>query len=288
MGNKPDISAVIITFNEEKKIERCLKSLNWVNEIIVVDSYSTDRTVEICKRYTDKVFQHPWPHSSSAQRNIADGYAANDWIFAIDADEIVTAGLRDEILSLFDQETLADLYMIPRKEFFAGKWIEAGGWYPQYKTNLYRKSRGEWGGPIHLKIDTQGTVGYLKYPILHDGYTSFKVFMDKFNYYSTIESDEDYFRRHKRFSIWRAIFRPTERFFGRFMRHRGYRDGVHGFFMATVIAINYFLREMKLYELRYLEKYPDSWDSEYRKTAVGVGFNGSIRGKKSEFQGNRP
>jgi glycosyltransferase involved in cell wall biosynthesis len=244
-----------------------------VDEIIVVDSYSTDCTVEICRRYTDKVFQHPWPHSSSAQRNIADRYAANDWILALDADEIVTTGLHDEILSLFEQGPHADLYMIPRKEYFAGKWIEAGGWYPQYKTNLYRKSKGEWGGPIHLKINTKGTIGCLKNPILHDGYTSFRVFMDKFNYYSTIESENDYALSHKRFSIWRAVFKPMERFFGRFIRRRGYRDGIHGFYMAAVVAINYFLREMKLYERGYLEKYSDSWEDEYLKRAVDTDSN---------------
>jgi glycosyltransferase involved in cell wall biosynthesis len=115
MPAREKISAVIITFNEEKKIERCLKSLTWAEEIVVVDSFSTDSTVEICRRYTDKVFQHPWPHSSSEQRNIADRYASNDWIIAIDVDEVVTTGLRDEILEVFEQGPRYDLYMLPRK-----------------------------------------------------------------------------------------------------------------------------------------------------------------------------
>ncbi|MDD1751293.1 MAG: glycosyltransferase family 2 protein [Methanothrix sp.] len=279
MADNPKISAVIITGNEEKKIERCLKSIDWVDEIIVVDSFSTDRTVEICKRYTDKIYQHTWPHSSSEQRKFADRYANNDWVLALDADEVVTIGLRDEIIKVFTSEPHADLFMIPRQEYVAGKWIKAGGWYPQYKTLLYRKSMGEWIGPIHLKVITRGAIVNLNHPILHDGYASFRVFMDKFNYYSTIESESDYAVHKKRFNLFRALFKPIERFFGRFIKHQGYRDGVHGFFMAAVISVNYFLRELKLYEYSYREKNPNSWDDEYRKTAVGAGPNTSPAGK---------
>ena len=268
MTDRMKISAVVITFNEENKIERCLRSLYWVDEIIIVDSFSTDRTVEICRQYTDRVYQHPWPHSSSQQRNIADRYATNDWILALDADEVATIGLRDEILKEFTNGPRADLFMIPRREYFAGKWIKAGAWYPQYKTNLYRKSLGAWEGPIHLKVITRGTIAYLEYPILHDGYVSFKAFMDKFNYYSSIESEGDYVKLHKRFSLLRALFKPWERFFGRFIRHQGYRDGIHGFFLAAVIAFNYFLRELKLYEYSYKEKHKNGWDSEYETSAV--------------------
>jgi glycosyltransferase involved in cell wall biosynthesis len=264
------ISSVIITYNEEHKIERCLKSVDWTDEVIIVDSFSTDKTLAICKRYTDKIYQHPWPHSSSDQRNIADRYATHDWILALDADEVVTEGLREEIINALDDGSRADLYMIPRREYFAGKWIDAGGWYPQYKTILYRKSVGSWTGPIHLKIETRGTISYLKNSILHDGYSSFKTFMDKFNYYSTIESERDY-QYNKRFNILRALFKPIERFLGRFVRHGGYRDGMHGFFMASVIAINYFLRELKLYELSYREQHKDDWQRIYNEIAVRAG-----------------
>jgi glycosyltransferase involved in cell wall biosynthesis len=264
------ISAIVITFNEEQKIERCLKSLAWVDEIVIVDSFSTDRTVEICKRYTEKVYQHPWPHSFSGQRAVAVNYTTHDWILALDADEVVTVELQKEIIDVFSNGPQADLFMIPRKEYFAGKWIKAGGWYPQYKTILYRKSMGEWTGLIHMKVLTRGTTGHLKNPILHDGYTGFKIFMDKFNYYSSVEAENDYIHHKKRFSLVRALFKPIERFWGRFIRHRGYRDGIHGFYMAAVIAINYFLRELKLYEFEYRERHRNDWDEEYQRTAVGV------------------
>jgi len=265
------ITAAVITYNEESRIERCLKSLTWADEIIVVDSFSTDRTLEICGRFTQKVFQHPWPKDYSVQRSRAHQYASNDWILFIDADEVVTRDLRDEIVSLFDATPEADAYGIPRREYFAGKWIEAGGWYPQYKTILYRKSLGEWMNPIHEKVVTRGKMGCLKSPILHDGYGTFETFMTKFNQYSTIEAERTYQEgRREKFSFTKALFKPLERFFGRFIKHKGYKDGVHGFYMAAVIAFNYFLQEFKFYERLHHGQNKDSWDKVYRSDAVGA------------------
>ncbi len=268
MATREKISAVIIAFNEEKKIERCLRSLNWVDEIVVVDSFSTDKTVDICRTRTAKVFQHPWPGSYAVQRNIANGHASHDWVLSLDADEIVTVGLRDEILGILTNGPLADLYLVPRREFFGGKWIEAGGWYPQYKSNFFRKSLGEWTSPVHEKFVSRGKEGCLKNPLLHDGYGDFELFMTKFNHYSSAEADGSF--RQRKFSLMKVLFSPLERFFGRFIRHRGYRDGMHGFYMAVVIAINYFLRELKIYELRYREKHGGEWERVYRESAVGA------------------
>lgn len=263
------ISAVVITFNEETRIERCLQSINWVDEIVVVDSYSTDRTVEICRRYTDKVFQLPWPGSTAKKRKISDQYAAHDWILALDADEVVTKGLRDEITASFEKDLDVAAFGIPRQEYLSGRFITAGGWLPQYKFILYRKSMGEWGGgPVHLKFITPGKTGFFKNPILHDGAPNFKIFMDKFNHYSSVEADADVTQGHKKFSLRRAILKPLERFFGRFVLQRGYRDGIHGFFMAAVIGLNYFLRELKIYERHYMKNHQKKWDEVYREIAV--------------------
>lgn len=266
-----NITAAVITYNEEGRIERCLKSLTWAGEIVVIDSFSADRTVEICSRFTQKVFQHSWPKDYSVQRSRAHQYASNDWIFFIDADEVVTKALRDEIISLFNAPPDADAYGIPRREYFAGKWIEAGGWYPQYKTILYRKSQGEWVNPIHEKFVTQGKMGYLKSPILHDGYGTFETFMIKFNQYSTVEAERTYREgRRKEFSLAKALFKPLERFFGRYIKHKGYKDGIHGFYMAVVIAFNYFLQEFKFYERLYHSQNKDVWEKVYRSDAVGA------------------
>lgn len=271
MTERKKIAAVIITFNEQKKIERCLRSLNWVDEIIIVDSFSTDSTVEICKRYTDRIYQHPWPHSYSRQREIAAGYASHDWVLSIDADEVVTRDLRDEIVHVLTGTTPMDAFRIPRREFFAGRWITAGGWYPQYKTILFRRSKGRWEKPIHEEFIVQGKLGFLQHPILHDGYGDFRLLMEKFNHYSSIEADRRYNEmRPRKIGLFRVLFKPLERFYGRFIRHRGYRDGLHGFYMAAVIAINYFLIEMKVYELQYRNQHGEDWERVYRSSAAGA------------------
>ncbi len=271
MADKPKITAVIITFNEEQKIERCLKSLDWVDEIIVVDSFSTDSTVPICRRYTDKVYQHPWPNNYSEQRTRAQEYAAHDWVLFMDADEVVTKALKDEIVARFAPGPDADAYRIPRREFFGGKWITAGGWYPQHKTILFRKSCGGWVNPIHEKFVPQGKVEQLAHPILHDGYGDFKTFMEKFNHYSSLEAERTFREGRRSFSLVKALFKPLERFFGRYIRHQGYRDGVHGFYMAAIIAFNYFLQEFKFYERLYQEQgRGEDWNTVYRREAAGA------------------
>ena len=270
MTNTYKITAAVITHNEAARIERCLRSIAWVDEIVVIDSFSSDNTLELCRRYTNKVYQHIWPENYSEQRSRAHQYAGNDWILFLDADEVVTRALRDEIIALFSTTISADAYAIPRREYCGGKWIKAGGWYPQYKTILYRKSLGEWINPIHEKFVTRGTMAYLQNPILHDGYGDFKTFLDKFNQYSSIEAERAFREgRRTKFSLARALFKPIERFYGRFIRHRGYRDGMHGFYMAAVIAFNYFLQEFKVYEHLHKQQNKLDWESVYNKEAVG-------------------
>jgi glycosyltransferase involved in cell wall biosynthesis len=265
------ITAAVITYNEEHRIGRCLKSLTWADEIVVIDSFSTDRTPDICRRFTQKVVQHHWPKDYSIQRARAHEYAVNDWIFFLDADEVVTISLRDEIRTLFEKGPEADAYGIPRREYFGGKWIEAGGWYPQYKTILYRKSMGNWVNPVHEKFVVRGRQGRLKNPILHDGYSNFATFVNKFNQYSSIEAERTFREGSRRkFSMARALLKPIERFFGRFIKHKGYKDGRHGFYMAAIIAFNYFLQEFKFYELTYERENKGHWDAVYQRDAVGA------------------
>lgn len=271
MTARPKITGAIITFNEEKRIERCVRSLDWLDEVVIIDAFSSDRTAEICGRLGARVFPYAWPHDFAVQRSRAHLHAANDWMLFLDADEVVTRGLRDEIIALFEAGPRSDAYGIPRREFFGGKWINAGGWYPQYKTILYRRSRGAWVNPVHEKFVPEGGVAYLGHPILHDGYGDFSTFMDKYNGYSSVEADRT-FREGKRrtFSLFKAIVKPIERFLGRYIRHRGYRDGMHGFYMAAVISFNYFLHEFKFYERLYASRSQESWDAVYRSEAVGA------------------
>jgi glycosyltransferase involved in cell wall biosynthesis len=271
MAQRIKLSAVVMTYNEERKIERCLRSITWADEIVVIDSYSTDRTIEICRRFTDNIYQHPWPRDYAQQRNIGNRHTTHDWVLSLDADEVMTENLRKEIFDLLSGNPDADSYGIPRLEYFAGKWITAGGWVPQYKFYLNRKSTGEWVSPIHERFVTRGEKGFLKNPILHDGMGTFETLLDKFNHYNSIEvAGELKSDPAKRFSLIKAILKPLERFFARFILKRGYKDGIHGFYIAAVIAINYFLKECKIYEFNYMERMKEeSWDKLYRDTAVG-------------------
>jgi glycosyltransferase involved in cell wall biosynthesis len=269
MAERMKLSAVVMTYNEERKIERCLRSINWVDELVVIDSFSTDRTIEISRQFTGKIYQHPWPRNYAQQRNIGNQHVTHDWVLSLDADEVVTEALRKEILNLMSVSPAADSYGIPRMEYFAGKWITAGGWVPQYKFYLNRKSSGEWVSPIHEKFVTLGSTGFLKNPILHDGMGTFEMLLDKFNHYNSVEVAEELKNDPaRRFSLMKAILKPLERFFGRFILKGGYKDGIHGFYIAAVVAINYFLKECKVYEHHYLKNHQREWDKVYQETVI--------------------
>jgi len=268
--SKNGISVVVITYNEEKKIERCLRSLSsWTDEIVVVDSFSTDRTVDLCRKYGARVYQHAWPNDYSLQRNRAISYAQNDWVLSLDADEVVTKSLRDEILALLANGPEADAYGIPRQEFFSGRWLASDHFSPQYKVIFYRKSLGTWEYALHERFITRGTTKYLNSPILHDGIGDFQIFIHKINAASSLEAERDVKNDHKKFNMIRLFSKPVERFYGRFIRHHGYKDGIHGLFLACAVALTYFLREFKIYEMNYVaKKQNEEWNKRYREMAV--------------------
>lgn len=249
MTSKRNLSAVIITKNEEKNIIRCIKSISFADEIIVFDSESTDKTVKIAKELGAKVIIHPWTGNYSEQRNLADKYASNEWILQIDADEVVSDELKEELINFLASEQTYEVGAIPRKEFFINKWIEYGGWYPQYKIRLYKKGSGYWTGRVHENYKTNKKVFYFKNPILHYSYLTIEIFLDKFNKYSSYDAQEAVVKNEK-FSMIKLFFQPIERFIGRYFFKKGYKDGFHGFICAFVIALNYFLRQIKIWEIR--------------------------------------
>ena len=164
------ISACIICHNEEKNIRRCLESLKWVYDIIVVDSMSTDRTVEIAKGYTDRIFQRPWP-GYAAQKNFALSKAESDWILSLDADEAVSKALCDEITFEIAGPEALDGYRIPRRSFYQGRRINHSGYYPDRQLRLFRREKGRWvGGRVHERMAVEGRVGDLEQDLLHYPY----------------------------------------------------------------------------------------------------------------------
>ncbi|GAB4299986.1 MAG: glycosyltransferase family 2 protein [Desulfuromonadia bacterium] len=250
MASQRELTVVILTKNEERVIARCIDSITFPADILVFDSESTDATVSIATARGARVVTESWQGDFSAQRNRADTHVVTPWVFHLDADEIVSPELAEELKALFVDPTRigTTIARIPRNELIFGKWIEHGGWYPQYKLRLYRRGVGHWTGRVH-----EDFVGYRETPytfrgaILHDSYRDVQTFIEKFNRYSTMDA-ETAFAGGSRFSFMRLIFQPIERFIGRYVVHRGYRDGMHGFVLAFLVALNYVMRQLKLWE----------------------------------------
>jgi len=250
---RTSISAVIITFNEETNIRRCLESIKWADEIVVVDSGSTDATLKICKEYGCRVFNHEW-EGYARQKNFAVGSAsADDWILSLDADEEVTPELADEIRAALNSDAPADAYSMPRMNLFLGKWMRHGGWYPDRQVRLFRRGAGEFKDvPLHEHIvmrDSSARIGSLANPILHYTYPTARDFIERMNLYTSIEAaamaKEGPPPKHLLLSLATAF--PLK-FAEMYIYKGGWRDGLHGFIAAVLMAARVFLRQVKIWE----------------------------------------
>jgi glycosyltransferase involved in cell wall biosynthesis len=244
-----NISACITCFNEESKIRRCLESLTWCDEIVVVDSFSTDATPDICREYTDRFLQHEW-EGYIGQKNWASSQVRNRWVLFLDADEVVSPDLRDEIIAEFRRgpgEAVG--YQFPRLVYYMGKWIRHGTWYPDYKLRLFRKDRGRSAGrEPHDHVEVDGTIKTLKGPIWHYTYDGIYDHMQQINRFSTITATER-FKEGRRFRWVDFLFRPPWRFFKGYVLSRGFMGGFHGYFVAVVGAFEVAIKYAKLREM---------------------------------------
>ena len=165
-----NLSVTIITKNEEKNIGRCLESLKWADEIVVVDTSSTDRTVEICRQHTEKIFSESW-HGYGKQKNICAMHAKNRWILNIDADEVVTSTSAEEIQKVLKEGPQHSAYQFPRKNYFGDRWVRFGGWYPDQILRLYNKEKVSFSeSQVHEKLVPSENAGYLKNALMHYSY----------------------------------------------------------------------------------------------------------------------
>ena len=247
---RPPISACIITFNEEDAIRDCLDSIKWVEEIVVVDSFSQDSTVAVCREYTDKVFQIEW-QGHVKQKNCALGYASNEWVLCLDADERVSPELKEEINNQLSVHAHGfDGYFFPRHSYYLGRWINHGGWYPDYKLRLFKKSKGQWGGKDpHDKVILDGTSKHLKGDLLHFVYKDLSHQLQTVDNFSTISASVLEYEG-KKFSLLKLLFRSPFRFFEMYVIKRGFMDGLPGFIIAVASSFYVFLKYAKLWELK--------------------------------------
>jgi len=244
------ISACITACNEENKIRRCLESVTWTDEVVVVDSFSSDRTVEICKEYTDNVFQHQWL-GYIGQKNLIKDIAKGPWILFIDADEEVSPALRSEILEEFETGACGAIsgYEFPRLVKYLGRWITHGDWYPDVKLRLFRKDKGTCGGTEpHDRTTVVGPIRRLKGDLYHYTYDGIGDQIATLNRFSSISAGS-YFNGGRRFRMIDLVLRPFYRFVRSYALKRGFLDGLPGFIISVSTAHGVFLKYSKLWEL---------------------------------------
>ena len=251
---RPTVSAIVVCYNEEENIGACLESVRWCDEIVVIDSFSTDGTVEICRRFTDRVIQKAWAGYRD-QKAFAHSQATQDWVLLVDSDERVTPELREEIgQALARDKDEYSGYALPRLVFYLNRWWRRGGWYPDYDVRLFRRERATWGGTDpHEKIIVDGKVRRLRHPLHHFSYRNIDAHIERINRFTSISSRE--LRGSGR--SWRladALFRPAGRFFRSYFLQRGFMEGFAGFYVAVTAAVYVFLKYAKLWELETEEK----------------------------------
>jgi len=245
---KPKVSATIICKNEEHNIEDCLKSVAWCDEVVVVDSGSTDKTVELAKKHTAKVLFHEWP-GYIEQKNYALDQATGDWILSLDADERCTPELQAALTRELESAdpALAGIE-VKRHVKYLGAWINHGGWYPDWKLRVVRKGKARWGGVNpHDKLIPEGPVRRIDADLHHFTYKDFTHQIRIINHFSDVVCAE-YVKAGRKPSIFQAVFHPPWKFFETYILKLGILDGFPGFVIAGGTAFFIFARYVKLWE----------------------------------------
>lgn len=249
------ISAFVIVRNEEKKIERCLESIKWCDEIVLVDQSSDDKTVEIARKYTSKIFTRPNSGYCEADRGFAISKTENEWNLMLDADEVITTELKEEIVEeLRKSFSEVDVFLIPRKTYFAGRWIKGCGWWPGYVPRLFRKGFVIFENKLHMDgLIVSKRVRYLKNPIEHYSYEGINEWAEKMNRYTTIIAYEYIGKKRVNFFsiLIEVVIRPIYFFVLKYLWLKGYRDGWRGLFIsfssAFTLIVSYF-KFIEIYE----------------------------------------
>ncbi len=242
------VSVVIITKNEEKNIRQALSSIKNVSEIIVVDAYSTDKTIDICREYTEKIYQIEWL-GFARQKQKAIELAGSPWVFILDSDERFTDSLWTEIEEILNGNTPCNGYFVPRKNFFLGKWIRHGGWWPDYTLRFFLKEYAKIKErKVHERVEVKGRIGYLKNCLEHYTYNTIEDFLKKNEIYATL-SAEELKKEMKKASMVKLCLNPLATFLKMFFLRLGFLDGIHGFILASLYGHYTFLKYLKLWEM---------------------------------------
>jgi glycosyltransferase involved in cell wall biosynthesis len=242
------VTATVITLNESAHIAAALESVRWADEIVVVDAESTDDTVAIARRYTDKVIVRPWP-GYVAQKNFAADQASHDWIFSLDADERVTPPLANEVRALLNGNPPAAGYRIPRVTFHCGRWIRSTDWYPDFQLRLYDRRRARWTGRhVHESVRAEGPVAQLRGELQHYAYRDVAHHLQTMDRYTSLAARQ-MFEDGRRASWIDILITPRLTFFRNYVLRGGFRDGMAGLIVSAMNAYYVGLKFAKLWEL---------------------------------------
>ncbi len=251
--NKLSVSVVILTKNREQKIARCLDSVKWADEIIVVDDESTDRTVKIAHKYTDKVFIKKMD-IQGRHRNWAYSQAKNPWVLSLDSDEVVTPELKEEIEETLKNGHIQNGFTIPIRNYIGSYWIRYGGWYPAAKLRLFRKDKFRYKeAEVHPRAFMPEPCGHLKSDIIHYAYRDLEEFLSRLNRQTTLEARK-WHRQGRPMRLGRFLWRTFDRFIRTYIGKKGYKDGFIGFEVAFNAALYQFISYLKYREIVFLEK----------------------------------
>jgi glycosyltransferase involved in cell wall biosynthesis len=242
------LSAVIITLNEEANLARTLSSVAWADEIVVLDSGSTDRTREVAESFGVKFFVEPWK-GFAAQKNSALSKATGDWILSLDADEEVEPALAEEIRAVIIANPSAAGFTVPRKNFFLGRWIKHGGFYPDSKLRLFRRNAGQFEDRlVHEDIRLDGANASLKHNLLHHAYPTLESYIEHMNRYSSLGAQMAAEKQTRGFSFLNIVVRPKFTFLYNYIVRLGFLDGREGLLLH-------------LYHAGYVSwKYAKAWE----------------------------
>ncbi len=244
------LSVYVITYNDEPNMQPCLKSVaGWADELVVVDSHSSDATATIAREFTDKVYQVDF-EGFGHLRNRAVSFCTNEWVFSLDSDERMTLDLQEEIRQLLDRGPDADAYFVPRKNFFGGRWIRHCGWYPDYRQpQLFRKGRLRYRQElVHESFDCDGPVGYLTQPALQYPFRNIDHYIAKQDRYSDLMARR-MAEQGRRFAPHQIVTHPFGAFFKMYIQRVGFLDGMPGLILSGLYGYYTFMKYAKLWEL---------------------------------------
>ena len=291
------VTAVISAFNEEANIETCLKSLIFADEIIVVDNSSTDKTSEIAKKFTKKVFvQENDPNLIDLQKNFGFEKASSEWILSIDADEEVSPELAREIKATIQKKS-GDVvgYWIPRKNIIFGKFMEHTGWYPDPQLRLFIKGKGKFVMVhVHEPIKLDGESAYLTEHLIHHHYKTIPEFLRKHLFVYAPNEAQNYLDKGYQLSYYDAIRFPLNEFISRFFARKGYLDGFHGLMLSLLMAFYHFtifayLWEKQGFKEHNHENFLEDTEGEFKKAGKEILFwitKEKLEGIKNPIQRN--